>query len=73
MPKIVIKEFEVDANPPLIDEGTWSVVVKTLKQIINNRETRRGPVNYLVKGRIRTMELIQRGDRIDRNCLCKRY
>tara|TARA_Y100001968_G_scaffold330950_1_gene384124 strand:- start:1552 stop:1710 length:159 start_codon:yes stop_codon:yes gene_type:complete len=51
MPKIVIKEFEVDANPPLIDEGTWSVVVKTLKQIINNRETRRGPVNYLVKGR----------------------
>ena len=51
MPKIVIKESEVDANPPLIEEGNWNVVVKTLKQIIKNRETGRGPVKYSVKGR----------------------
>ena len=36
--KIVIKESEVDANPPLIEEGNWNVIVKTLKQMIKNRE-----------------------------------
>ena len=47
MPKIVIKESKVDANPPLI----WNVVVKTLKQMIKNRETERAPVKYSAKGR----------------------
>ena len=51
MPKIVIKESEVDANPPLIEEGNWNLVVKTLKHIIKNRETVRGPAKYSVKGR----------------------
>ena len=51
MPKIVIKESEVDANPPLIEEGNWNLVVKTLKQMIKNRETGRGPAKYSVKGR----------------------
>ncbi len=52
MPKIVIKESKVDANPPLIEEGNWNVVVKTLKQIIKNREKGRGPAKYSVKGRV---------------------
>ena len=51
MPKIVIKESEVDANPPLIEEGNWNLVVKTLKQMIKNRETGRGPAKYSVKGK----------------------
>ena len=51
MPKIVIKESEVDANPPLIEERNWNVVVKTLKQMIKNRETGRGPAKFSVKGR----------------------
>ena len=51
MPKIVIKESEVDANPPLIEEGNWNLVVKTLKQMIKSRETGRGPAKYSVKGR----------------------
>ena len=38
MPKIVIKESEVDANPPLIEEGNWNVVVKTLKKMIKKKE-----------------------------------
>ena len=50
MPKIVIKESEVDANPPLIEEGNWNLVVKTLKQMIKNRETGRGSAKYSVKG-----------------------
>ncbi len=51
MPKIVIKESELDANPPLIEEGNWNLVVKTLKQMIKNRETGRGPAKYSVNGR----------------------
>ena len=51
MPKIVIKESEVDANPPLIEEGNWNLVVKTLKKMIKNRETGRGPAKYSVKGK----------------------
>lgn len=51
MPKIVNKESEVNTNPPLIEEGNWNVVVKTLKQMIKNREAERGPAKYSVKGR----------------------
>jgi len=54
MPKIVIKESEADANPPLIEQGNWNAVVKALKQMIKNTETGRGPAKYSVKGRVST-------------------
>ncbi len=51
MPKIFIKESEAKANAPHIEEWSWNVVVKTLKQMIKNRETGRGTAKYSVKGR----------------------
>ncbi len=45
MPKIVIKESEVDANPPLIEEGNWNVVVKTLKQMLKTERQEEVPLS----------------------------
>ena len=61
MQKIVIKEFELDDNPPLIEEGSWNEVVKTLKQMIKNREIGGGLLSIQRKCDISTMEQVQRG------------
>ena len=45
MPKIVIKGSEVDANPPLIEEGNWNIVAKTLKQMIKTERQEEVPLS----------------------------
>ena len=60
MPKIVIKALEIDANPPLIEEENWNIVVaKTLKQTIKQRDKRR-LAKYSAKCEFRTIEQFQR-------------
>ena len=63
MPKIVTKEFEVDANPPLIEEENWNVVVKTLKQMIKKREMGRGLLSIQLKCGLWKMKQVKRGNR----------
>ena len=60
MPKIVIKEFEVDANLPIIEEGNLNVVVKTFKQMLENRHMGGGMLSIQQKCGLRTMKQVQK-------------